>query len=258
MIHTARWETAVMLEAFIDAPTRHGQLTVFPIIAPQGPVLPYLLSTQIDDSGVLTVREKGDGTTPVLLARNNSLHGLLILSGEPFPGGNPGRLVERSILLGGKSVSPIPASPVERGDWVNEDREAEITEWLEDFPLHDKQVGSLAFLGERLLGLEALGSANLYSPLHRRLLIRFIKEALQQPFATEEKPPALEAKAQRIVDSIEEADREATKKVGIGEYWSLSGPVSGGELLHQGHLVHLSVLPAPIGAATSPGEKGAN
>jgi len=44
------------------------------------------------------------------------------------------------------------------------------------------------------------------------------------------------------------------KKVGLGDYWSLSGPVSGGELIHQGHLVHLSVRPALVGAATGSGE----
>lgn len=245
-----------MLEAFIDTPMRHGQLTVYPIIAPQGPVLPYLLSTQILDSGVLTVREKGEGPAPVLLARNNSLHSLLILSGEPFPGKDPGRLVERSILLGGKSVFPIPASPIERGGWINGSREGEITEWLKSFPLQDGQVGSLAFLGERLLGLEALGSSNLYGPLHRRLLIRFIKEALNDSSVTDGNPAGLEAQAQEIVDFIEEADRKAAERVGIGEYWSLHGPVSGGELLHQGHLVHLSVQPVPIGSAVRPREEG--
>jgi len=61
--HIPLWREVAMLEAFIDAPQSHKQLTVFPVIAPHGPVLPYLLSTEIQDSEVLTVREKGEETT---------------------------------------------------------------------------------------------------------------------------------------------------------------------------------------------------
>jgi len=245
-----------MLEAFIDAPLCHKQLTVFPVIAPHGPVLPYLLSTEIQDSGVLTVREKGEKSTSTFLARNNSLHALLILSGEPLSGGDRGRLVERSILLGGKSVTQIPASSLERGGWASIDQETEITRWLKSFPLHDAQVGLLAFDGDRILGLETLGSANLYGPLHRRLLIRFIQEAFSNPNVSAGDGSALKAEAQNTLDALENADRVATQKVGLGDYWSLSGPVSGGELIHQGHLVHLSVRPAPVRAATSTGGGG--
>ena len=230
-----------MLEAFVDAPLRHEKLTVFPIIAPHGPVLPYLLSTELQESGVLTIRVKGDNPVPVLLVRNNSLHPLLILAGEPLPGEDPGRLVERSILLGGKSVTQIPASPVEQGGWVTSDREWEITQWLDSFPASRKQVGFLAFLGNRMMGLEALGAPNLYGPLHRRLLIRSIKEAMSSPNQEAGDLSALKVEARRIVGAIGDADRIPNKRVGIGESFSLSGPVSGGDLTYQGHLVHLSI-----------------
>jgi hypothetical protein len=230
-----------MLEAFVDAPLRHRSLTVFPVIAPHGPVLPYLLSTEIHESGVLTVRERGDVPDPLLLARNNSLHPLLILAGEPLPGESQGRLVERSILLGGKSVTQIPASPVERGGWVPANQESQITEWLENFPKAEDQVGFLAFQGSRMMGLEALGSPNLYSPLHRRLLIRFVKRVLGSSSEEEEDPGDLDTQAQQIVGAIADADRTPTKRVGVGEYCSLSGPVTGGDLIHRGRLVHLSV-----------------
>ncbi len=245
-----------MLETFIDAPQRHKSLTVFPVIAPQGPMLPYLLSTEIRGTGALTLRERGGETAPMLLARNNSLHALLILEGEPLPGGSPGRLVERSILLAGKHVTQIPPSSRESGGWVSPEQEAEITEWLESFPLHHQQVGLLAFHGNRLLGLEALGAANLYGLLHRRLLIRFLKEALADRNHAGRNPATLEAEAQHTVDAIENADRVATKRVGLGDYRSLVGTVSGGELIHEGHLVHLSVRPAPVGAAATQPARG--
>jgi len=245
-----------MFEAFIDAPLRHRKLTVFPVIAPHGPVLPYLLSTEIQDSGVLTVREKGDSHTPLLLARNNSLHPLLVLEGEPLPGENAGRLVERSILLGGKSVTQIPASPVERGGWIPSNCESEITEWLGSFPIQKNQVGLLAFHGSAMLGLEALGSANLYSPLHRRLLIRFVKEALNTSPDEDGDLSVLEKEARRIVDAIGDAERVLGKRMGIGEYCTLTGPVAGGDLTYQGHLVHLSVESAPAPWASEVSKEG--
>jgi hypothetical protein len=251
-----RWGRVAMLEALIDAPRHQKGLTVFPVIAPQGPMLPYLLSTEIQGSGLLTVRQRGEGTTPMLLARNNSLHALLILAGEPLPGGDPGRLVERSILLAGKHVTQIPASSLETGGWVSPDREAELTEWITAFPLQHRQVGCLVCHGNRILGLEALGSANLYRLLHRRLLIRFMKEALSNPIQSTGDPRALEAEAQNLVESLEAADRVATKRVGLGDHRSLSGSVSGGELIHQGHLVHLSVRPVPEVAGANTGGGG--
>ena len=230
-----------MLEAFIDAPLCHQCLTVFPIIAPHGPVLPYLLSTEVGVAGVLTIRERGDAPDPVLLARNNSLHPLLLLAGEPLPGENPTRLVERSILLGGKSVTQIPASPVERGGWVPASQESEITGWIEHFPESRNQVGFLAFRGEEMMGLEALGSPNLYSPLHRRLLVRLAKTALACPETPGGVGRVLENEAHRVVGAIAEAVRFPTWRIGVGEFCSLTGPVTGGDLTYQGHLVHLTV-----------------
>lgn len=239
-----------MLEAFIDAPQIRGRLTVFPVVAPKGPVLPFLLSPEVLDAGVLTVREKTDGDNPTVLARNNSLHTLLVLSGEPLPGGSTGRLVERSILLGGKSITQIPASSTETGGWVRPDREPEITEWLESFPLLRHQVGVLAFLGDRLLGLEALGAPNLFASVHRRLLIRFIKKALVEGQGEAGDPTELEAQARDVVAAVELAERLPAKRVGLGRFWSFAGPVGGGELIHEGQLVHLSVQPPPADVPT--------
>lgn len=239
-----------MLEAFIDAPLSYKGLTVFPVIAPGGPMLPYLLSPEIEGKGILTVRERGDSGTPMVLARNNSLHPLLVLSGEPLPGEHPGRLVARSFILGGKSVTQIPASAIERGGWTNPNQEAEITEWVNAFPAMKNQVGVLACLGGQILGLEAFGAPNLYQSLHRRLLIRFVKQALTHPDASGGNHSHLKRDAQRLVDCIETADRSEAKPMGKGEFWHLSGSVVGGELLDQGHLIHLSAGLASVGVSS--------
>jgi hypothetical protein len=245
-----------MLEAFIDAPSRHKSLTIFPVVAPKGPDLRLLLSTQIEGDKVLTLRERGDGTSPMLLARNNSFHDLLILAGEPLPGGSRGRLAARSFLITGKSVAQLPAASLEPGGWVTPEQESEITEWVEHFPIQKQQVGVLACLGTRVLGLEALGCPKLYEPLHRRLVIRFIREAFFRGEAasgegeTPESPQegilrTLEAEARKLVNSLEDADRVKTQRIGAADYLELCGPVTGGELIHQGNLIHLTVRPAP-------------
>ena len=235
-----------MLEALIETPERQGPLTIFPVVGPRCPTLEYLLSTEIDGTDVLTIRERGDAATPMILARNNSFHDLLVLSGEPLPGESPNRLVSRSFILGGKSVTQIPASSIERGGWIRPGQEETVTEWAERFPPHPQQVGLLAFHGRRLLGLELLGSGEIYQRLHRRILVRFIKEAL----VLETSPPDAETlretsilgeDARALVGSIEDAERTETRRVGLGGYWELSGDVRGGELIHAGHLVHLSV-----------------
>jgi hypothetical protein len=250
-----------MLEAFIDAPLRHRNLTVFPVVAPRGPELHYLLSTAISGEDVLTLRERGDDATPMLLARNNSYHDILILAGEPLSGNDGGRIVNRSFLLAGKSVVQIPASAVERRSLAGPEREAEITEWLESFPTQKQQVGLLACLGPRVLGLELLGSPGLYKPLHRRLLIRFIKEAIPHGETDPEGDQDadlgnLEMKARQLVDTLEIADRTETKRVGAGDFLKLKGPMTGGELVHEGTLIHLSARPAPVQLWAAPGKEG--
>lgn len=244
-----------MLEAFIDAPLSHENLTIFPIIAPYGPVLPYLLSTEINGKEVLTVRERGDAGTPMLLAKNNSLHPLLVLAGEPLPGEHPGRLVARSFLLGGKSVTQLPASAVERGGWVTAEQETEITEWVNRFPQVSHQVGILACLDLRVLGLEVLGSPNLYQPVHRRFLVRFIKEAFSSVEQREVELSELTETAHRLVGSIEDAHRTKKKRVGMGEYRVLGGSISGGELLYQNRLIHLSASPVDAGVSSRVGNE---
>lgn len=239
-----------MLEAFVDAPSSHENLTVFPVIAPQGPVLPYLLSTEISGKDVLTLRERGDDTTPMVLARNNSYHDVLLLAGEPLPGEKRGRRAKRSFLIGGKTVTQLPASSVEAGGRLDPEWESEVTEWVESFPIQKQQVGLLACLGSRVLGLEALGCQELYGPLHRRLLIRFIKETLSSPWTGSDQDgnpelETLELEARKLVTFLENADRVKTKRIGAGDYLKLTGPVTGGELVHQGTLLHLSVRPVP-------------
>lgn len=239
-----------MLEASLDAPLGRKNLTVFPMTAPHGSLLPYLLSPEVGGKGILTVRERGDASTPMLLVRNSSPHPLLVLSGEPLPGEHPGRVVSQSFILGGKSVTQVPASAMERGGWMSPDQESEVTEWMASFPRVKHQVGIMAFLGAQIMGLEALGAPNLYEPLHRRLLVRFIKRAMRSPGEPSVDPLSLKPEAQRVLGTVQEAKRKGMPRLGQGSFWRLEGMLRGGELREHGRVIHLSIEPVPAGNAT--------
>jgi len=143
---------------------------------------------------------------------------------------------------------------------------AQVAEWFEAFPILANQVGVLAFLGKDLLGFDVLGAPNLFASLHRRLLAGYILAALARenerseeaeasnlesgPDADraprDETPPDAHADsedASEFVDGLEEAERIPVMTQGLGAYSVLRGRLVGGELLHEGHLVHLSVFP---------------
>ena len=48
--------------------------------------------------------------------------------------------------------------------------------------------------------------------------------------------------------ALETAQRVAAPNAGYGEYSTLEGAITGGELRHNGHLVHLSVFPTGVAA----------
>jgi hypothetical protein len=173
-----------------------------------------------------------------------------------LPGGHPGRLVARSFLLGGNSVTQLPASAIEKGGWVTPEQESQITDRANRYPPVHHQIGLLACLGPRILGLEALGAPNLYRPVHRRLLVRFIKRGLSEGEQETVDVLELTRKAQDMVTFIEEAERTDAKRVGMGEFWTLGGPISGGELLYQGRLVHLSASPVDAVVSSHAGQEG--
>ncbi len=138
-------------------------------------------------------------------------------------------------------------------------RAGELDRWMEAFPPVDRQVGILAFLGGRPLGLDALGSGTLYQPLHRRLLTGYILDALSEggedrPEAAASGPdrpgaqPPREADALRFISAVAKAERTTSETPGLGEYRVLAGGVLGGELIHDSHLVHLSAFPLEVTA----------
>jgi hypothetical protein len=237
-----------MLLAFVETPQRHGSLTIFPVVAADEPELSYLLATDALQRGVLTIEEDGGGNSPYFIARNVGSDPVLILDCEAVQGVGEHRSTAQSILLGPESVTRVPVSCVEAGKWSCGDHQGKLSKSLEKFPLLDGQVGILAFLGRQLLGLDALGSPELYSPLHRRLMTVYLSTALAAGKKARPESSAADAEIRALAEALEGAARVTAPCHGHGEYSTIQGQVTGGELRHNGHLVHLSVFPNGVAA----------
>ena len=232
-----------MLLAFADIPQCHEMLTIFPVVAADEPELSYLLITDAIRRGVVTLQENGGGTPPHILARNGGSQPVLVLDCETLLGVRSNHSTHRSMLLGPGSTTKVPISCMDPGKWSCSDLQERFLEIQEKFPLLKNQVGILAFLGRDLLGLDALGCPELYSSLHRRLVTGYLITALAAKTNGGLRPPAEMEDLQALADALQFAERVAAPNVGYGEYSTLEGTVTGGELRHNGHLVHLSVFP---------------
>jgi hypothetical protein len=145
------------------------------------------------------------------------------------------------------------ASPTGALDAMYRHRQDDLEAYLRALPPVERQIGLLAFVGHRPLGLDALGSPGLYAPLHRRLLTGYVMDALAQRSGPDGYPLPGEPEALHFVGLLREARRTPSETVGLGEYRVLQGGVLGGELVHDGHLVHLSAFPLQEDAAASDG-----
>lgn len=106
-----------MLDVTSASPSSYGALTIFPLVAPTTPALPYLLLTDALHSGDVVIGEVGEGTVPQLLAVNKSDKAVLILDGEQLIGARQNRTTNRSLILGAGSETLIPVSCMEHGRW---------------------------------------------------------------------------------------------------------------------------------------------
>jgi hypothetical protein len=129
-----------------------------------------------------------------------------------------------------------------------------LDDWIARFPIEDGQVGLLAFLGARPLGMDVVGSGSLYARLHERFLGGYCMDALAARGSRKrENGGPSPAAAARFLSKVGSATRGKAPTVGAGTYRFLSGPVIGAELTavvdHEERLVHLSAFPGSSRAA---------
>jgi hypothetical protein len=124
-------------------------------------------------------------------------------------------------------------------DHLYEARADDVELWTRHFPAMEGQVGVLAFLGVRPLGMDVIGGRTLYRKLHERLIRGYIMDALGSRSTREPGPE----RAQDFLDRVRVARRVESPTVGQGRYYVLAGVVIGGELKGGEGVVHLSAFP---------------
>lgn len=130
-------------------------------------------------------------------------------------------------------------------------RADDVESWARQFPAVEGQVGVLAFLGVRPLGLDLIGGRGLYAKLHERLVRGYVLDALGSRGT---RAPGHE-RAQAFLDRVRVARRVDSPTVGQGSYAVLVDVVIGGELRDDDRVVHLCAFPGrePGGRAAGAG-----
>jgi len=236
------------LLAFVDTPQRHGGLTVYPVVSADQPDLSYVLVADALRRGLLTFRDGLSEDGPCVTASNSGNLPVLILDCEAMGGLDTKRACDQSVLLGPGSVTQLPTACLNATKWDSEEPSEPAAKSTGAFPLLEDQVGILVFLGRHFLGMDVLGSPELYRHLHKRLLTGYLETAGAAAEGGDLQPSANGEEVQALALALEGAERVAVPCPGHGEYAMLRGTVAGGELRHNGHLVHLSVFPAGAAA----------
>jgi hypothetical protein len=131
-----------------------------------------------------------------------------------------------------------------------------LDDWVAHFPCAEDQVGLLAFLGRRPLGLDVVGSQVLHSRLHERFLGGYVLDAMARrrrggkASGSQGGGPGL-GLAHRFLADVGSASRGRAPTVGKGIYHLIAGRAIGAELsdIIEGseRLVHLSAFPGEPG-----------
>ena len=96
----------------------YRNLTIFPLLAPDGVEPDYLTLEQALDQNLIRITEiDSEGSVPELQLSNLGKKTVLIIEGEELIGAKQNRIVNSSFLITGKTEVVIPVSCVEEGRW---------------------------------------------------------------------------------------------------------------------------------------------
>ncbi|MGB2929752.1 MAG: DUF6569 family protein [Desulfobacterales bacterium] len=96
----------------------HQNLTIFPLLAPDGIDPEYLTLEQALNKDLIQITELDtEGSVPELRLQNSGKKSVLIIEGEELVGAKQNRIVNSSFLIAGKTEVVIPVSCVEQGRW---------------------------------------------------------------------------------------------------------------------------------------------
>jgi len=107
----------------LGAPQQFRNLTVFPLFAPKNGAPDYVLLDEALARKLARVSEVSEsGSVPELLFANDGGEKVLLVDGEELVGARQNRILNVTLLVGGKQKVVIPVSCVEQGRWAYKSR----------------------------------------------------------------------------------------------------------------------------------------
>ncbi len=102
----------------VKRPVMYGAMAIYPIVR-KGPVIKdeYLTLDEAVRQKTITIREKGDGSVPVVIVINHGRLPIYISAGEIIIGGKQDRVVAYDVIIRPGREMPIEVRCVEHGRW---------------------------------------------------------------------------------------------------------------------------------------------
>lgn len=111
---------------YMGSPKQFQNLTVFPLLVAHRTVPDYVVLDEALERGLAHVVEVSEsGSVPELLFVNEGDDNVLLVDGEELIGARQNRILNMTMLVGGRSKIVVPVSCVEQGRWAYKSRRFE-------------------------------------------------------------------------------------------------------------------------------------
>jgi hypothetical protein len=124
-----------------------------------------------------------------------------------------------------------------------------IESYVEHLPLADNQIGAVFLLDGQPVGVDLLDSVQAFRRLMPKILRGYALDAIDRRFTRDAglpaalPPPVARARTDEFIQTVLTAPRQAFPSIGLGETYRLYAPrISGGALMVDGHVIHLSAF----------------
>ncbi len=165
---------------------------------------------------------------------------LLVAEGEEIARARGDSVAGASVLVPPKGVA---LADLARADARKHRMSRDLVAWLREVRPLPGQLGLVAALGDRVLGLELVGCAEAFAELLPRVLARFWMQAVEIAFRCgPARPPRFDA-PEALLDALAAVELHSRPSAGLGRTVLLEGSgVAGRALVAGEELVHLTTL----------------
>ncbi len=145
--------------------------------------------------------------------------------------------------IAAKSAAMRAHSPTGAAEAIYRRHDGTLDGFVAELPWIPGQTGAAFLIDGRIAGLDLFDSAETQRRYHPRLVRSYALDALESSGSVDQGDvlPAVD----HLIGQIFDAGTERFPGVGLGEDLRFSGPVAGGALVAEGHVVHLCAFSSP-------------